>query len=152
MTVPGHDDVYVIGDLAHIEENGTLVPGVAPAAMQQGRHAAGNIRWTLEGRPRQPFHYVDKGMLATIGRGAAVAHIGRFKTSGYLAWLLWLFVHILFLIGFRNRLIVMVQWAWSYITFDRGARLITEPLKEPLVGVEPHDAPSRGKSSSPATH
>jgi NADH dehydrogenase len=82
-------------------------------------------------------------MLATIGRGAAVARIGRFKTSGILAWLLWLFVHIVFLIGFRNRLIVMVQWAWSYLTFDRGARLITEPLKEPLVGAAPQAAPSR---------
>jgi NADH dehydrogenase len=147
LTIPGHDDLYAIGDLAHIEENGALVPGVAPAAMQQGRHAARSILRTLEGQPRQPFHYVDKGMLATIGRGAAVAKIGRFKTSGFFAWLLWLFVHILFLIGFRNRLIVMVQWAWSYITFDRGARLITEPLKEPLVGVDP----SRGESSNPAT-
>jgi NADH:ubiquinone reductase (H+-translocating) len=133
LTIPGRDDVYVIGDLAHIEENGALVPGVAPAAMQQGRHAARNILAALEGRPRQPFHYVDKGMLATIGRGAAVARIGRFKSTGYLAWLLWLFVHILFLIGFRNRLVVVIQWAWSYATFDRGARLITAPLKEPLV-------------------
>ena len=141
LTVPGRGDVYVIGDLAHIEENGALVPGVAPAAMQQGRHAARNILRTLEGRPRQPFHYVDKGMLATIGRGAAVARIGPFKTSGYFAWLLWLFVHILFLIGFRSRILVMLQWAWSYVTFDRGARLITEPLKEPLVGREPDDVP-----------
>ena len=152
LTIPGRDDVYVIGDLAHIEEKGALVPGVAPAAMQQGRHAAGNIVRSLKGQPRQPFHYVDKGMLATIGRGAAVAQVGGFKTSGFFAWLLWLFVHILFLIGFRNRLIVMVQWAWSYITFDRGARLITEPLKEPLVGVESHDAPSRGETSIRLTH
>jgi NADH dehydrogenase len=133
LTIPGRDDVYVIGDLAHIEENGALVPGVAPAAIQQGRHAAQNIIRTLQGQPRQPFHYVDKGMLATIGRGAAVARIGRIKATGFLAWLLWLFVHILFLIGFRNRLVVMIQWAWSYVTFDRGARLITEPLKQPLV-------------------
>ena len=150
LTIPGHDDIYIIGDLAHIQENEALVPGVAPAAMQQGRHAARNILRTLDGQPRQPFHYVDKGMLATIGRGAAVAHVGRFKTSGFFAWLLWLFVHIMFLIGFRNRLIVMVQWAWSYITFDRGARLITEPLKEPLVGVKPHDGPSRREPSTPA--
>jgi NADH dehydrogenase len=80
-----------------------------------------------------PFRYVDKGMLATIGRGAGVARIGRIKASGFPAWLLWLFVHIFFLIGFRNRLLVILQWAWSYVTFDRGARLITEPLKEPLV-------------------
>ena len=90
----------------------------------------------LRGQPRLPFRYVDKGMLATIGRGAAVAKVGPIKASGHLAWLLWLFVHILFLIGFRNRLLVMIQWAWSYVTFDRGARLITEPLKEPLL--EPH--------------
>jgi NADH dehydrogenase len=133
LTIPGRDDVYVIGDLAHVEKDGALVPGVAPAAMQEGWHVAGNITRTLRGQPRLPFHYVDKGMLATIGRGAAVAKVGPIKTSGHFAWLLWLFVHILFLIGFRNRLLVMIEWAWSYFTFDRGARLITEPLKEPLV-------------------
>jgi NADH:ubiquinone reductase (H+-translocating) len=133
LTIPGHDDVYVIGDLAHVECDGSLVPGVAPAAMQEGWHAAQNIIRTLRGRPREPFRYVDKGMLATIGRGAAVAKVGPIKASGLFAWLLWLFVHILFLIGFRNRLLVMIQWAWLYFTFDRGARLITEPLKEPLI-------------------
>jgi NADH dehydrogenase len=133
LTIPGRDDVYVIGDLAHFEIQGTLVPGVAPAAMQEGSHAAENVARALRGQPRLPFHYRDKGMLATIGRGAAVASIGHVKASGYFAWLLWLFVHILFLIGFRNRLIVLIHWAWSYATFDRGARLITEPLKEPLV-------------------
>ena len=133
LTIPGHDNVYVIGDLAHVEHDADLVPGVAPAAMQEGWHAAQNIRRTLRGQPRSPFRYVDKGMLATIGRGAAVAKIGRIKASGHVAWLLWLFVHILFLIGFRSRLLVLIQWAWSYVTFDRGARLITEPLKEPLV-------------------
>jgi NADH dehydrogenase len=133
LSIPGHDEIYVIGDLAHIEQDGVLVPGVAPAAIQQGRHAARNIIRALSREPRRPFHYVDKGMLATIGRGAAVAKIGRLKASGFVAWLLWLFVHIFFLIGFRNRLLVMIQWAWSYISFDRGARLITEPLKEPLV-------------------
>ena len=109
------------------------MPGVAPAAMQAGWHAAENIIRSLRGQPRLPFRYRDKGMLATIGRGAAVARIGPIKASGFLAWLLWLFVHIFFLIGFRNRLIVMIHWAWSYATFDRGARLITEPLKEPLL-------------------
>jgi NADH dehydrogenase len=133
LTIPGHDDVYVIGDLAHVECDGSLVPGVAPAAMQEGWHAAQNIIRTIRGRPREPFRYVDKGMLATIGRGAAVAKVGPIKASGHFAWLLWLFVHILFLIGFRNRLLVMIQWAWLYFTFDRGARLITEPLKEPLI-------------------
>ncbi len=133
LTVPGHDDVYAIGDLAHIEVEGVLVPGVAPAAMQAGWHVAENVARTLRGQGRLPFRYRDKGMLATIGRGSAVARIGSIKASGFLAWLLWLFVHILFLIGFRNRLIVMIHWAWSYFTFDRGARLITEPLREPLL-------------------
>jgi NADH dehydrogenase len=136
LTVPSRDDVYVIGDLAHLETDGVLVPGVAPAAMQQGAHVAGNIIRTIKGQPRLPFRYVDKGMLATIGRGAAVAKVGPIKASGHFAWLLWLFVHILFLIGFRNRLLVMIQWFWSYVTFDRGARLITEPLKQPLVESE----------------
>jgi NADH dehydrogenase len=133
LTIPGRNDVYVIGDLARLEHDGTLVPGVAPAAIQEGRHAALNIIRSLRGQERLVFHYVDKGMLATIGRGAAVAQIGRFKTHGFVAWVLWLFVHILFLIGFRNRLVVLIQWAWSYVTFDRGARLITETLKERLV-------------------
>ena len=133
LTVPGHDNVYVIGDLAHLEQEGKPVPGIAPAAMQEGRHAASNLLRSLGGQERLPFRYHDKGMLATIGRGAAVAHIGSIRASGYLAWLLWLFVHIFFLIGFRNRLLVMIQWAWSYITFDRGARLITEGLTRPLV-------------------
>ena len=135
--------MYVIGDLAHVEIDGALVPGVAPAAMQQGRHVAENIRRTLRGQPRLPFRYVDKGMLATIGRGAAVAKIGRIKASGFIAWMLWLFVHIFFLIGFRNRVVVMIQWAWLYFTFDRGARLITEPLKEPLVKAHADIAPPR---------
>ena len=133
LTVPGHDNVYVIGDLAHLEQEGKPVPGIAPAAMQEGRQTASNLLRSLGGQERLPFRYHDKGMLATIGRGAAVAHIGSIRASGYLAWLLWLFVHIFFLIGFRNRLLVMIQWAWSYITFDRGARLITEGLTRPLV-------------------
>ncbi len=137
LTLPGREDVYVIGDLAHVEIDGSLVPGVAPAAMQAGRHAARNIIRSLNRQPRQPFRYADKGMLATIGRGAAVARIGSIKASGLSAWLLWLFVHILFLIGFRNRFVVLFQWAWSYATFDRGARLITEPVREPLVESRP---------------
>ena len=120
LTIPGHDVVYVIGDLAHLEIDGALVPGIAPAAIQQGRQAAANIARALRGQPRLPFRYVDKGMLATIGRGAAVGRIGAIQASGFLAWLLWLFVHIYFLIGFRNRLLVIFQWAWSYLTFDRG--------------------------------
>ena len=121
LTIPGHDDVYVIGDLAHVEHDGALVPGVAPAAMQEGWHAGENIMRTLRGQPRVPFRYVDKGMLATIGRGAAVAKVGPIKATRFFAWLLWLVVHIVFLIGFRNRLMVMIHWAWLYFTFDRGA-------------------------------
>jgi NADH dehydrogenase len=125
LTIPGHADVYVIGDLAHFEQDGKLVPGVAPAAMQEAARAADNIRRSLRSEPREAFHYTDKGMLATIGRAAGVVNIRGIKLSGLPAWVLWLFVHIFFLIGFRNRLIVMIQWAWSYFTYDRGARLIT---------------------------
>jgi NADH dehydrogenase len=133
LTIPGSDAVYVIGDLAHVEFAGKLVPGVAPAAMQMGNAVAENIKRTLRGLPRLPFVYRDKGSLATIGRGAAVAQIGRWKLSGYVAWLMWLFIHVFFLIGFRNRVLVMIQWAWSYLTYDRGARLITGRVHGPLV-------------------
>jgi NADH dehydrogenase len=137
LTIPGRDHLYVIGDLARVEQEGRLVPGVAPAAMQEARHAARNILRTLEGRPRLPFHYVDKGSLATIGRAAAVADLGRIKLSGGIAWLAWLFIHIFFLIGFRNRFVVLFEWAWSYVTYDRGARLITGP---PGHWSRPHEA------------
>ena len=132
LTVPGHPDVYVVGDLAHVQSGGKLVPGVAPAAMQEGEHAARNIMRDLAGRPREEFTYHDKGMLATIGRGSGVAHLGRWKFRGTTAWLLWLLVHIFFLIGFRNRVLVMIQWAWSYLTYDRGARLITGTITRPF--------------------
>jgi NADH dehydrogenase len=126
LTVPGHSNIFVIGDLATIEDaRGAPVPGVAPGAMQEGRYVARAIARDLEGQPRENFHYIDKGSLATIGRAAAVAQFGKLHISGYLAWLSWLFIHIFFLIGFRNRLIVLIQWAWSYLTYERGARLIT---------------------------
>jgi NADH dehydrogenase len=127
LSVPGHPEVFVIGDLASLkDEHGKLLPGVAPVAMQQGRFVSQLIRRELDSRPRPPvFHYWDKGSLATIGRAAAVAEFGRINISGFVAWLAWLFVHILFLIGFRNRLLVFIQWAWSYVTYERGARLIT---------------------------
>jgi len=117
MTIPGHPEVFVVGDLAYVEG----VPGVAPAAIQEGTYAAGIIA----GNPRKPFKYWDKGSLATIGRAAAVADFGFIKLSGFLAWLAWLTIHIFFLIGFRNRFLVITQWAWAYLTFQRGARLIT---------------------------
>jgi NADH dehydrogenase len=129
LTVPGHDDVYVIGDLASLkQEDGRPVPGVAPAAIQEGRHTARNIVRRLHGEPTLPFRYHDKGSLATIGRAAAVAEIGKTKLSGFVAWLAWLLIHIFFLIGFRNRFLVLTEWALSYVTYQRGARLITGAL------------------------
>jgi len=134
LSLPGHDDVYVIGDLAVIEQDGRIVPGVAQAAIQQGRHAAANIARALRGEPRLPFRYRDKGSLATIGRAAAVAQIGRLQLAGAFAWLGWLVIHIAYLIGFRNRVLVLIQWAWSYLTYDRGARLITgEAFDQPPI-------------------
>jgi NADH:ubiquinone reductase (H+-translocating) len=129
LSIPGHPEVFVIGDLAALnDENGKMLPGVAPVAIQQGNWVGYTIARDLENQPRRNFRYHDKGSLATIGRAAAVAQFGKsgkFHLSGYFAWLAWLFVHILFLIGFRNRLIVMIQWAWSYLTYEHGARLIT---------------------------
>lgn len=126
LSIPGHPEVFVIGDLAALKDgNGQLVPGVAPAAIQEGKATARNIARDLQGKPRQDFHYVNKGSLATIGRAAAIAQFGRIHISGFVAWLSWLFVHVFFLIGFRNRVLVLIQWAWSYFTYERGAQLIT---------------------------
>jgi NADH:ubiquinone reductase (H+-translocating) len=126
LSIPGHPEVFVIGDLAALkDESGKMLPGIAPVAIQQGDWVAETIARDLEHQPRRNFLYRDQGSLATIGRAAAVAQFGKFELSGYFAWLAWLFVHILFLIGFRNRLLVMIQWAWSYLTYERGARLIT---------------------------
>jgi len=138
LSLPGHREVFVIGDLASLKHaEGTQLPGVAPVAMQEGRWVARQIAADLAGNVRAPFHYVDKGSLATIGRAAAVAQFGKVHISGFLAWLCWLFVHIFFLIGFRNRIIVMIQWAWSYFTYDRSARLITgEPSKTTVSSTE----------------
>jgi len=132
LSIPNHPEVFVIGDLASLkDEEGNLLPGVAPVAMQEGRAVSKNIAHDLENMSRKDFHYVDKGSLATIGRAAAVAQIRGLQISGYLAWLAWLFVHVFFLIGFRNRLLVLIQWAWSYITYERGARLITGDSRLP---------------------
>jgi NADH dehydrogenase len=145
LSLPNHPEVFVIGDLAALkDENGKMLPGVAPVALQQGAYVAKLIRKELKASdtagappfsrlsreggdfdPRPPFRYWDKGSLATIGRAAAVGQLGKLHISGFIAWLAWLFVHILFLIGFRNRLLVFIQWAWSYVTYERGARLIT---------------------------
>jgi len=127
LSIPNHCDVFVIGDLAALKDSsGKLLPGVAPVAIQQGRFVAKLIRREAEvartphQQERPPFHYHDKGSLATIGRAAAVAQFGKLHISGFIAWLSWLFIHILFLIGFRNRLLVFIQWAWSYATYERG--------------------------------
>jgi NADH:ubiquinone reductase (H+-translocating) len=126
LSIPGHPEVFVVGDLAALkDENGKWLPGVAPVAMQEGKATAHNIGNELRGEPRKNFHYRNKGSLATIGRAAAVADFGKIHVSGFLAWLSWLFIHIFFLVGFRSRLIVLIQWAWSYLTYERGAWLIT---------------------------
>jgi NADH:ubiquinone reductase (H+-translocating) len=126
LSIPGHPEVFVVGDLAALkDENGKWLPGVAPVAMQEGKATAHNIGNELRGEPRKNFHYWNKGSLATIGRAAGVADFGKIHVSRFLAWLSWLLIHIFFLIGFRNRLIVLIQWAWSYLTYERGARLIT---------------------------
>ncbi|HTN65408.1 MAG TPA: NAD(P)/FAD-dependent oxidoreductase [Burkholderiaceae bacterium] len=125
LSLPGRAEVFVIGDLAAISTDGKPVPGVSPAAKQMGRTAARNILLRIKGQPAVFFRYRDFGSLATIGRKAAVAMVGRIRFSGYPAWLFWLFVHLYFLIGFRNRLMVMTDWAWAYFTFERNARIIT---------------------------
>ena len=126
LTVAGHTEVFFVGDVAAIhQENGRPVPGVAPAAIQMGKFAAAAILGDLLGAERKPFRYRDKGSLATIGRSSAIADIGGFKISGFAAWVTWLFVHVLFLIGFRSRLQVLWEWFWEYVTFQGGARLIT---------------------------
>ena len=126
LTIPGHPEVQVIGDLANFpHQTGQPLPGISPVAMQQGRHAARNVMAMIQGRKPQRFRYWDKGTMATIGRNKAVADLKFVHLSGLPAWLAWLFVHIVFLVGFRNRLLVLVQWAWAYLTFDKGARLIT---------------------------
>ena len=130
LSLPDHPKVFAIGDMALVPgKNGKPVPGVSPAAMQMGRHVARLIRDEMDRgaghSPRTPFRYLDKGTMATIGRSVAVAWIGRIRISGFVAWLAWLFVHLIFLIGFRNRVAVLIQWIYSYFTYKRGARIIT---------------------------
>ena len=125
-TVPERPEIYAIGDIAHFEdEGGQILPGVSPVAMQQARYVAKHLPDRIAGRQRAPFKYFDKGMMATIGRSRAVAQTGRLKLKGLTAWLAWLFVHLFYLVGFKNRVFVLLQWIWSYVVFRRGARLIT---------------------------
>ena len=150
LTIPEHPEVFVVGDLATLkDEHGRPLPGVAPVALQEGRYVAKMIARDLKNSPRENFHYLDKGSLATIGRAAAVAEIRDVHISGYFAWLAWLFIHIFFLIGFRNRIIVLLQWAWSYVTYERGARLITGDTSLPgwsAYEQETHSEPAARKA------
>jgi NADH dehydrogenase len=137
-TIPGHPEVFVLGDAAlFTHQEGGPLPAICPTAIQMGQYTAKAIEADLAGQPRRAFHYWDKGQLAVIGRGRAVADIWKLHFGGLLAWLIWTFVHIFFLIGFRNRILVMIQWAWSYLTYGRGARLITSetPCAPPLPSV-----------------
>ncbi len=131
LTIPGHKDIFVIGDMASLkQENGEPVPGVSPAAMQMGGATAANILADLRGIERKNFRYVDKGTMATIGRSKAIAEVRGFKFKGFIAWMMWLFLHVFFLIGFRNRIIVLLEWFWAYLTRERSARLITGDADE----------------------
>ncbi|MBX2997592.1 MAG: NAD(P)/FAD-dependent oxidoreductase [Caldilineaceae bacterium] len=127
LSIPHHPEIFVVGDTVYLEQGGKLLPGLAPVAMQQGEHAARQVtRRLLNGQPTQPFRYRDRGAMATIGRAAAVADLRIVRLSGFIAWVLWIFIHLMYLVGFRNRLIVFLQWLWNYLTFRRGARLIVE--------------------------
>ncbi|ATB45859.1 pyridine nucleotide-disulfide oxidoreductase [Corallococcus macrosporus DSM 14697] len=151
LTVPGHDDVFVVGDLASLNDaDGKPVPGLAPAAMQEGKHAAHNIRRQLQGKPMEAFSYWDRGSYAVIGRGHAVGiAFRRFKQSGFSAWMAWLLIHITFLIGFRSRLAVLLDWAYSYLTFGKSARIITGPSPR-LDRLQPTHALTEGGETSAA--
>ncbi len=141
LTIEGHPEAFVIGDLAAcVDAAGHTLPGLAPVAIQQGRCAAENIMRALEGKRYGRFKYADKGALATVGRAFAILQMGKLKQSGLLAWLIWSLVHIAYLVGFRNRVIVMIDWAWAYVTYQRGARLITGDIEELISATEKPDA------------
>jgi NADH dehydrogenase len=149
--IPDHPEVFAIGDMARFEENGNVLPGVSPVALQQARYVGKIIRWELEsvGRPpREPFSYFDKGSMATIGRSRAIAEARGLKMHGFIAWLAWLFIHIWYLIGFRNRVAVLLNWAWSYLSYKRGARLITSTGWAP--DLEEKQAEERSRIEPPA--
>jgi NADH:ubiquinone reductase (H+-translocating) len=154
-TVPGHPEVFVLGDAAYFghDPSGHELPGIAPVAIQMGQYVARVIKGDLAGRPRRAFHYWNKGQLAVIGRGQAVADIWKLHFGGFFAWLTWIFVHIFFLIGFRNRVMVLLEWAWSYLTYARGARLITGetnlPHTLPPAAASATSSPVGASASSP---
>ncbi|HEV8190815.1 MAG TPA: hypothetical protein VGP82_04935, partial [Ktedonobacterales bacterium] len=149
LSVPDHPEIFVLGDAAHVEQDGQLLPGIAPVAMQEGRYLGHLLSARLGGKSEErPFRYWDKGSLATVGRAYAVADLGRIQLSGLIGWFVWTVVHIFYLIGFRNRLIVMLQWAWIYLTFQRGARLITlEPQAHAEIGAGAQEPVAAGSSS-----
>src|SRR4051812_7758714 len=132
LSLPGRPEIFVLGDMANYShQDGKPLPGIAPVAIQQGRFVARLIKARIAGRPLPTFHYRNLGDMATIGRSAAVADLGKLHFSGFIAWMMWLFIHLMNLVGFRNRLLVLVQWGWSYFSYDRAARLITERATEP---------------------
>jgi NADH:ubiquinone reductase (H+-translocating) len=126
LQLPGHDEVQVIGDLAHVDDGGEPLPMLAPVAIQQGEHAARNVIAMLAARPATPFRYRDKGTMATVGRNVAVVQIGRIRVAGFVGWLMWLFVHLTYIITFRSKAVVLINWGWNYVFYDRPVRLITE--------------------------
>jgi NADH dehydrogenase len=134
LSLPGRSEVFVVGDAAAVREGDAWVPGTAPPALQMGRHAARTVLRAVRGRARRPFRYRDRGTLAVIGRGSAVARVGTLRFSGFVAWVLWVVVHIAYLVGFRNRLVVLLQWAWAYVTDQRGARVIVDESRTTPAG------------------
>ena len=155
LTLPGHPEVFALGDMVRVrspEGSAITLPGVAPVAMQQGRYAAKAVRARLQGRTAPPFRYHDKGNLATIGRAAAVADIKGIKLSGFLAWITWLLVHLTYLVGFQNRLLVLIRWSVSFATRGRGARLIADPADAEAPGVPPAHPEPAATLSMPPSH
>jgi len=147
LQVPGHPEVYLIGDASYVEENGAPLPMVAPVAIQMAEAAAQNIVRTLRRKPLQAFRYRDQGTLATIGRNAAVAHVFGLQLSGFPAWVMWLVVHIIQLIGFRNKLFVLLNWAWDYFFYERAAPLFRGGGAPPTTPCQPHSRHQRRSSS-----
>lgn len=135
LSVPGRPEIFVLGDLISKEQDGAMLPGVAQLALQSGRYAADAILRTIRGQERLPFHYRDKGSMATIGRAKAIAEVGRLKIAGFFAWVLWLFIHVMFLVEFRNRVAVLMEWAYAYLTWQRSSRVIVEaPRRSRITG------------------
>jgi len=152
LSVQGRKNIFVAGDLAcFTHQTGKPLPGTAPVAMQQGRFLARTIRRDLQGKSREQFHFADRGQMATIGRSRAIVEVGRLKVAGFSAWLLWLVIHIYYLTGFQNRLLVVLQWAWSYISYTRGARLILNKEWRTRPRVE-HKLPLNAQNYSHGQH